>query len=129
MELSNQAVGRAGEFQAAAIFERHGIVTTHVDIHGVDLWVQTPSGRRMTIQVKTTRKPTIRKTHTSPSYTFQLRLKETTMADVYCMLALDITVFRLFSAAELRIGATTKHISATSFTEKAMEEDIKRYLY
>jgi hypothetical protein len=51
------------------------------------------------------------------------------MADVYCMLALDLTVFRLFSAAELRIGATTKHISATSFTEKAMAEDIKRYLY
>ena len=129
MNLSTQAVGLAGEFQAAAIFEQHGIVTTHVDIHGVDLWVQTPSGRRMTVQVKTTQRSIVRKNHVQSSYTFQMRLKETTMADVYCLLALDVGLFRLFSGPEFQIKSTTKHLRSSALTKEAMAEDIKRYLY
>jgi len=129
LNLSTQAVGRAGEFQAAAIFEQHGIVTTHVDIHGVDLWVQTPSGRRMTVQVKTTQKSVIRNKHVQPNYTFQIRMRETSMADVYCLLALDVGLFRLFSGPEFRINTKTKHLPVSALTKEAMAEDIKRYLY
>jgi len=128
LELSKQSIGRAGEFQAAAIFERHGIVTTHVDIYGVDLWCQTPSGRRVSVQVKATQKPTASGQHTTPRYAFQLRLREDNLADVYCLIALDQSLFRLFSASELT-RTTTKKISALQFTEDAMLTDIKRYLY
>jgi len=38
------------------LFERYGVITTHVDVMGVDLWVETPTGRRVTVQVKTTAK-------------------------------------------------------------------------
>lgn len=128
MDLSKQAIGRAGEFQAAAIFERHGIVTTHVDIHGVDLWVQTPSGRRVSVQVKTTLKPAPDPTRTTPRYAFQLRLREDNLAEVYCMVALDIGCFRLFSAQEVP-RCTTKKISSAQMTPELMLADMKRYLY
>ena len=128
MDISKQAIGRAGEFQAAAIFEQHGIVTTHVDIYGVDLWCQTPSGRRISVQVKATRVPVLDRGHTTPRYAFQLRLREDNLADVYCLIALDQSLFRLYSAPELT-RTTTKKISISQFTEDAMSADIKRYLY
>ena len=128
MDISKQAIGRAGEFQAAAIFEQHGIVTTHVDIYGVDLWCQTPSGRRVSVQVKATKSPMLDKHHTTPRYAFQLRLRDDNLADVYCLIALDQALFWLFSAPELP-RTTTKKISAPQFTAEAMLSDIKRYLY
>jgi len=127
LELSNQAVGRAGEFQAAAIFEMHGIVTTHVDVHGVDLWAETSTGRRVTVQVKTTLKPYYAGSR-APRYHFALKNTATHSADVICFVALDLGLVRLLSSAELN-AAQTKCYPATEFTEKAMAEDIKRYLY
>jgi hypothetical protein len=127
LELSNQAVGRAGEFQAAAIFEQHGVVTSHVDVHSVDLWAETPTGRRVTVQVKTTLKPYYAGNR-APRYHFVLKNTATHNADVVCFVALDLGLVRLLSSAELN-AARTKCYPATGFTEKAMAEDIKRYLY
>lgn len=128
MELSNQAVGRAGEFQAASIFEMHGIVTTHVDVHGVDLWVQTPSGRRVTVQVKTTRGPHSYKTKRNPRYTFQTHNTGSAGTDIYCFVALDIGLLRLLSSGEVP-KMRTKCFGVPYFTQALMEEDIRRYLY
>lgn len=126
MELSKQAIGRAGEFQAAAIFERHGIVTTHVDVHGVDLWCETSTGRRVTIQVKASQRATSDKTHPSPRYHFNLR--EVANADVYCFVALDLSLLRLRSLGELPASKGIR-LGAAQFTEADMLSDLKRYLY
>lgn len=129
LKLSKQAVGRAGEFQAAAIFERHGVVTTHVDVHGVDLWCETPSGRRVTVQVKTAQAP--QKSdghHQTPRYHFNVRLSEGCLADVYCFVALDLGLLRLFSGQELP-SSMTKKMGSDKFTEPDMALDMRRYLY
>lgn len=129
MDLSKQAIGRAGEFQAAAVFEQHGVVTTHVDVYGVDLWCQTPSGRRVTVQVKAAQEPQPNYgRHVTPRYHFNLRQKDDYPADVYCFVALDLSLLRLFSAGELPASATKK-MGLGMFTAADMETDIKRYLY
>jgi hypothetical protein len=127
LELSNQAIGRAGEFQAASIFEQYGVVTSHVDVYSVDLWAETPTGRRVTVQVKTTLKPHY-VNNRAPRYHFALKGTATHKADVVCFVALDLGLVRLLSSAELNEAKTKCH-PATGFTEKAMSEDIKRYLY
>ena len=129
MDLSKQAIGRAGEFQAAAVFEQHGVVTTHVDVYGVDLWCETPSGRRVTVQVKTAQGPQrTYGTHVSPRYHYNLSQKGNHPADVYCFVALDMSLLRLVSAGELP-ASPTKKIGQSNFTEADMATDIKRYLY
>ena len=130
LELSNQAIGRAGEFCAACQFELHGVVTTHVDIYGVDLWCETPSGRRVTVQVKATLgKGTVYlNDNRTPRYYFQVRGQNKRVADVYCFVALELGLVRLLSAAELSTSQT-KAYQADQFTKAVMEEDIKRYLY
>lgn len=128
MELSAQAIGRAGEFQAAAIFEQHGVVTSHVDIHGVDLWVETPSGRRVTVQVKTSTKPKTSGQHVTPRYFFHTAYSKMQPADAFCFVALDLGLLRLLSTAE--VGTLTRKVyPQMAFTDAAMAEDIKRYLY
>lgn len=128
MELSNQAIGRAGEFQAASIFERHGVVTTHVDVYGVDLWCETSSGRRVTVQVKSAQEPQPNyDRHVTPRYHFNPRQRGDYSADVYCFVALDLSLLRLFSVGELT--GDTKKIPQSGFTEADMEADMKRYLY
>jgi len=130
LDISNQAIGRAGEFCAASIFEQHGVVTTHVDVHGVDLWCETPSGRRVTIQVKTTMgvSAVYPSDKRAPRYFFQVRGQKARAADVYCFVALDSGLLRLLSAAELP-NTQAKAYATDQFTEAAMEADIKRYLY
>jgi hypothetical protein len=128
LELSKQAIGRAGEFQAASIFERRGVVTTHVDVYGVDLWCETSSGRRVTVQVKSAQEPQPNYgAHVTPRYHFNLRQSGNHSADVYCFVALDLSLLRLFSVGELT--GDTKKISQSGFTEADMEADMKRYLY
>lgn len=127
--LSNDAIGRAGEYQAASIFELHGITTTHVDVKAVDLWVETPSGRRVTVQVKSSLGPRpLESGRKNPRYKFHLH-KQTTcaMADVFCFVALDLGCIRLCSSAELARGDQMFH--ARDMNRQMMLEDIKRYLY
>jgi len=81
--LATEAIGRAGEYQAASIFELHGITTTHVDVRAVDLWVQTPSGRRVTVQVKASLAPRpADQGRKRPRYKFYLSGPKAAMADV-----------------------------------------------
>lgn len=129
MDISNQSVGRAGEFQAATIFELHGIVSTHVDIHGVDLWVETPSGRRVTVQVKAAMGPVRDEPRRrNVRYAFCRKRPNVDPADVYCFVALDLGLMRLCSGAEL--GASVmKYFSVLEFTQEKMKADLRRYLY
>ncbi len=128
MTRETQALGRAGEYLAASIFEQHGIITTHVDVYGSDLWCRTPSGRMVSVQVKTTRRIWVEGDRAPNRYSFNLRWTEEWAADVYCLLALEDRVFRLFSAAEMP-KASTKRVPKNQMTEERMLEDLKRYLY
>lgn len=130
MDLSTQAIGRAGEYLAASLFERHGVITTHVDVMGVDLWVQTPTGRRVTVQVKTTAKAMpAAPDRIECRYRFTLRVRQNhTVADVFCFVALDRNLLRLVSSAEIS-SSDKQSFRETEFTDDAMEADIKRYLY
>lgn len=128
LELSKQAIGRAGEFQAAAVFEQHGIVTTHVDVYGVDLWCETPSGRRVTVQVKATLGPKTTESDRAPRYFFRLQGHGARPADVYCFVVLDTGLLRLFSTGEVS-HSSSKALAISQLTPEAMEADLKRYLY
>lgn len=129
VELSNEAIGRAGEYRAASIFELYGITTTHVDVKGVDLWVETPSGRRIKVQVKSSLgvRPA-EKNRNRPRYKFRLSSPEMcAFADVFCFVPLNLSIIRLCSSAELR--KSMKMFFAEEMTNEAMEQDINRYLY
>ena len=128
MTRETQALGRAGEYLAASIFEQHGIITTHVDVYGSDLWCKTPSGRMVSVQVKTTLRIGSEGARHPTRYSFNLRWRPEWAADVYCLVALEDRLFRLFSAAEMP-KSSTKRVSKGRMTEELMLEDLKRYLY
>lgn len=129
MDLSKQSIGRAGEFQAATIFELHGIVSTHVDIYGVDLWVETPSSRRVTVQVKSSMGPVQEEPRRRTTrYAFSRKRPQVDPADVYCFVALDLGLMRLCSGAELG-RSVMKYYLVPEFTQENMEADLRRYLY
>lgn len=113
---------------AASIFEQNGIITTHVDVYGSDLWCKTPSGRMVSVQVKTTLRLGSEGEKHRARYSFNLRWRPEWAADVYCLVALEDRLFRLFSAAEMP-KSTTKRVSQKQMTEELMLEDLKRYLY
>jgi len=105
-----------------------GITTVHVDVTGVDLWVETPSGRRVTVQVKTASKAKAPPDRKSKRYRFSLSCKQThTRAEVFCFVVLDKKQLRLVSSAEAR--STYKAFTEADFDESLMLSDINRYLY
>ena len=128
MDLPSVSIGRAGEYLAASIFEMQGITTVHVDVTGVDLWVETPSGRRVTVQVKAASEAKVQPDRKSKRYRFNLYCKQThTRAEVFCFVALDKKQLRLVSSAEAR--SSYKAFTEADFDESLMLSDINRYLY
>ncbi len=128
MDLSSVAIGRAGEYLAASIFEAQGITTVHVDLTGVDLWVETPSRRRATVQVKTASEAKGERDRKTKRYQFNLHCKQThTRAEVFCLVALDKKQLRLISSAEAH--SRNKAFTEADFNESLMLSDINRYLY
>jgi hypothetical protein len=89
--LTSTQVGRAGEFFSAFIFELHGILSVHVDLTGIDLWCETPSGRRVGVQVKTASCPRIEgSSHRKYArYTFSQHKGRPSHADLFAFVALD----------------------------------------
>ena len=79
--------GRAGEFLVQSVLEhQYNLVTQRVDVDGVDLWVELPSGF-ITVQVKAARA-----VDKSKRYSFSFSKSEITAA-VYCYVALDVGLF------------------------------------
>ena len=105
-----------------------GITTVHVDVIGVDLWVETPSGRRVTVQVKAASVAKAQQDRKSKRYRFSLNCKQThTRAEVFCFVALDKKQLRLVSSAEAQ--SSYKAFTEADFDESLMLSDINRYLY
>jgi hypothetical protein len=124
----SEGVGRSGEFLAASILEAHGIRASHVAIHGTDLWVETPSGRMLRVQVKTASKPVVSQHWRGPCYRFQNQSRaslKATPPDIYCLVALDVGVMLVFP--KMAKGGT--RLAVHRFTEEAQEAGIKEHLY
>jgi len=112
--------GRAGEFLVQSVLEhRYSLVTQRVDVDGVDLWVELPSGF-ITIQVKAARR--IDKTKRYPF----TQSKNAITADFYAYVALDVGLF-LMDVPPLE-GQATKKIAALKFSDEKMHETIKKAL-
>jgi len=118
-----ESVARAGEFFAGYILEERGIRTTHVDVSSDDLWVKTPSGRLLTLQVKASTSPQTDKRHTSPRYAF-IQHSVLSTANVFVFVALDLKLLLVTDSMK-----KTRKFPARAFTPEAMEESIAEHLY
>jgi hypothetical protein len=115
-------VARMGEFLAAYLLESHGIEAVHVDRDQADLWVRTPSGRLMTVQVKAASRPIPRQGR-QPRYHWSAQTLAG--ADVFAMVALDTRLMVIFPAAEVGTSFT---LSPSQFTEERQLQSIEEYL-
>jgi len=126
--VSSESVGRAGEFLVASILEAHGIRATHVAMHGTDLWVETPTGRMLRVQVKTSSKPAREQRGNSRSYRFINTTRPgSSIPDphIYCLVALDLGLMVVVS----RMAKGGSRVAVSRFTETEQEAGIAEYLY
>jgi hypothetical protein len=125
--LTSTQVGRAGEFFSAFIFEMHGILSVHVDLTGIDLWCETPSGRRIGVQVKTASCPRIEGSghRKYARYSFSQHKGRQSHADVFALVALDK---RCLILREDMHWSSTK-IAERFFTEEEQNASIARLLF
>lgn len=124
---SLEGIGRAGEFLAASILEARGSRASHVTIYGTDLWVETPSGRMLRIQVKTASKSVPPTGPYKEVYRFVNARK--TQAhhppDLYLFVALDRQLILIRDT--MAVGGI--RVAAKQFTPENQEATIAKYLY
>lgn len=102
--------------------ERHGVQVAHVDRAEHDLWVRTPSGRMLTVQVKTGTEPVAYGREVTPHYGFYMgNLSAST--DLYAFVALHVEVVLFCQPDEMR-----KRWDANLFTRERMEASIRELL-
>lgn len=119
-----EGIGRAGEFFAAYRLEMSGVRVSHVDVSGHDLWCRTPSGRLLSVQVKTTSRAVL-DPRGRMNYTFCRRMKVAyPRTDLFGFVALDIGLV-IF---EEEMGSR-RRIAVTDMTERAMRESVVRFFY
>jgi hypothetical protein len=126
--VSSESVGRAGEFLVASILEAHGIRATHVAMHGTDLWVETPTGRMLRVQVKTSSKPSKPVPGRSQAYRFLNQSRPRSgipNPHIYCLVALDLGLMVVVS----RMAKGGSRVAVSRFTEAEQEAGIVEYLY
>lgn len=125
---SSEGIGRAGEFLVASILEARGIRASHVAIHGTDLWVETPSGRMLRVQVKTSSKPAKEQRGNSRAYRFLNPSRPRSGVPephIYCLVALDLGLMVVVS----RMAKGGSRVAVSRFTEAEQEAGIAEYLY
>jgi hypothetical protein len=125
---SSEGIGRAGEFLVASILEAQGIRASHVAIHGTDLWVETPTGRMLRVQVKTSSKPAKELRGRSKAYRFLNQSRPRSGVPdphVYCLVALD----RGLMVVVPRMAKGGSRVAVSRFTEAEQEAGIAEYLY
>lgn len=128
MMVSLEGVARAGEFLAASIIEARGSRASHVAIYGTDLWVETPSGRILRVQVKTASRPSpARWGSLTSDYRFMKTAsgKGHSQPDLYFLVALDLQLMLVFD--KMATGGT--RISADAFSIDAQEYGIATHLF
>lgn len=106
---------------AAYELERRGIQVATVDRDDVDLWVRTPTGRMLTVQVKATSVP--QQKHGLPRYHFSGTLRPIPV-DLYALVVLDLEIMLVCPCADARVQWCNPDI----FSPEAMDASIKEYL-
>jgi hypothetical protein len=124
---SSEGIGRAGEFLAASILEARGSRASHVAIYGTDLWVETPSGRMLRVQVKTSSKPVPPRPPNGEVYRFLNSRTTNTHSppDLYLLVALDRQL--LLVREKMTVGGI--RVPVARFTPEDQEAGIEKYLY
>ena len=118
---SIETIARSGEYLVAHVLETHDIRVSHANVSGHDLWCRTPTGRLVSVQVKTS--ATEVSHHASTVYDFSNNSMSWT-PNVYAFVALDKGFFLCEASMSKR-----RKIRAESFTKEAMDESIKKFFY
>ena len=116
-----ESISRAGEYLVAHLLEERGIRVSRVDLSSHDLWCRTPSGRLVSVQVKSTLGPFGLQTG-KPRYAFYNAGSEVASVDVFAFAALD----RRLALFE-RTMRTRRNLLADDMTVEAMEASIARF--
>ena len=105
------------------VLELHGVQTVLADRAENDLWARTPSGRMLTVQVKTASEPKAYGTEVTPKYHFLLtRLAAST--DVVALVALHAQVVLFFPRDKVKSRYT-----AAPFTLDGMTASIREHFW
>lgn len=91
----NIYTGRAAEFFAAYTLELAGLRVTHVDLPYDDLWVAHPDGDIIRVQVKSARKPHVRKDRSTHRERYNFKTNDRKYPHyhgVYVFVALDLSL-------------------------------------
>lgn len=102
--------------------ERHGVQVAHVDRDGQDLWVRTPSGRMLTVQVKTATEPRSYGTDRGLRYYFHDG-NAAIDTDLYALVALQPEVVLICRPDEMR-----RRWAEDLFTKERMISSIRELL-
>lgn len=120
---ASTATGRAGEFLASFILEGSGIEVHHVSRHGADLWCKMPSGRILTVDVKSASRVR-RDKQKSPRYVYHT--PKTVPVDYYAFVALDRRFLLVEEWASVKTVYTS--IKPDAFTEEAQRRTIEEMI-
>ena len=121
---STTDIGRAGEFFAAYVLERHGVECHHVDRAGSDLWCQV-NGSITTVQVKTASCPRCPGSRHKRLY-YRFFAARPTAARWFALVALDRELLLLKHTSVIQ----KKYLSLDpeEFTPEAQEQTIEAFL-
>lgn len=114
MKISNQDVGRAGEFLVMSRLSALGYYVVHSDSYSDDVWIKLPDGKLYTIQVKTVTEHKKRGAASGHKYTFTCKASG---ADFFALVALDKE--RILFMTHQQFSAQTLRIHHYKFTEQA----------
>ena len=118
---ATSATGRCGELLAMYQLELRGIQAVLVDRSENDLWVQTPSGRMLCVQVKTATEPRQHKRDNRPLLHFGTdHLADST--DVFALVALHAGVVLFCAPQHMK-----RRIDPAEFTHERMSASITEH--
>ena len=114
MKISNQDVGRSGEFLVMSRLSALGYYVVHSDSYSDDVWIKLPDGKLYTIQVKTVTEHKKRGVRSGQKYTFVCK---SSAADFFALVALDRE--RILFKTHHQFSTQTLRIHRDKFTEQA----------
>lgn len=109
-------VGRVGELLAAYILERNGVQVANVNRDEHDFWIRTPTGRLLTVQVKTA---SMSKNEIYRFYAGNV----TANTDIVALVALQPEVVLIYPGDQMR-----QRCPVDQFTAEHMAASIKEHL-
>jgi hypothetical protein len=119
MKISNQDVGRSGEFLVMSRLSALGYYVVHSDSYSDDIWIKLPDGKLYTIQVKTVTDYKRRGPVSGHKYAFVCKASG---ADFFALVALDQE--RIIYATHQQFPHQTLRIHRNKFTEQAEHDSL-----